>query len=55
MESLDILLEKAFRSHSASEKEEMATRKNMIYRESLKALSPADILPGVTEVLKGTP
>ena len=53
MESLDILLEKSSRSYSASEKEEMATRKNTIYRESLKALSPADILPGVQQVLKG--
>ena len=53
MESLDILLEKASRGYSASEKEEMATRKNTIYRESLKALSPADILPGVQQVLKG--
>ena len=53
MESLDILLEKASRKYSVFEKEEMATRKNTIYRESLKALSPADILPGVTEVLKG--
>jgi len=53
MESLDILLEKASRSYSAAEREEMATRKNTIYRESLKALSPADILPGVPDVLKG--
>ena len=53
MESLDILLEKASRSYSASEKEEMATRKNTIYRESLKALSPADILPGVKQAIEG--
>lgn len=53
MESLAILLEKSTRSYPASGKEEMATRKNTIYRESLKALSPADILPGVQQVLKG--
>ncbi|MEI8310224.1 MAG: beta-phosphoglucomutase [Verrucomicrobiota bacterium] len=53
MESLDILLEKASRKYSDAEKEEMATRKNTIYRESLKELSPADILPGVADVLKG--
>lgn len=53
MESLDILLEKAPRGFSASEKEEMATRKNTIYRESLRALSADDILPGVADVLKG--
>ena len=29
----------------------MATRKNYIYRESLKDLTPADILPGVPETL----
>ena len=53
MESLDILLEKSTREYSDVEKEEMATHKNTIYRESLKALSPADILPGVAGVLKG--
>jgi len=53
MESLDILLEKASRKYSAAEKESIATRKNSNYRDSLKDLSPADILPGVTEVLKG--
>jgi beta-phosphoglucomutase len=31
----------------------MATRKNTIYRESLRALSADDILPGVADVLKG--
>lgn len=53
MESLDILLEKSTRSYSDDEKLAMATRKNDIYRESLKALSPADILPGVADVLTG--
>ena len=53
MESLDILLEKSTRKYSDAEKVEMATRKNTIYRESLNALSPADILPGVADVLKG--
>ena len=53
MESLDILLEKATRGYSDDEKLAMATRKNDIYRESLKALSPADILPGVATVLAG--
>jgi len=53
MESLDILLEKSARKYSDAEKESMATRKNAIYRDSLKALSSADILPGVADVLKG--
>lgn len=53
MESLEIILEKAAGVYSDEEKEAMATRKNDIYRESLKNLSPADILPGVPEVLDG--
>ena len=53
MESLDILLEKATRTYSESEKEKMAEHKNSIYRELLKGLSPFDILPGVTDVLNG--
>lgn len=53
MESLDIMLEKATRSYSEAEKEAMATRKNEIYRGLLVRLSPADILPGVSAVLKG--
>jgi len=52
MESLKILLEKASRSYSEAEKEEMAARKNAIYRDLLKDLSPADILPGVLPVLR---
>lgn len=53
MESLETLLEKSPRTYSDADKEQMATRKNAIYRDSLKALSPADILPGVADVLKG--
>lgn len=52
MESLDILLEKACRTYSESEKIAMATCKNTIYRESLSALSAADILPGATVLLR---
>jgi beta-phosphoglucomutase len=51
MESLDIILEKASKSYTDEQKLEMATRKNDIYRESLKDLTPADILPGVPETL----
>lgn len=50
MESLAIILEKASRQYSDSEKKEMATYKNDIYRESLKDLSPADIFPGVMDL-----
>ena len=52
MESLDILLEKSPKNYSDAKKEQMATRKNTIYREFLKELSPADILPGVKDMLK---
>ncbi len=52
MESLAIVLEKATRSYTDAEKESLATRKNEIYRNSLSALSPADILPGVNSMLE---
>lgn len=52
MESLNIVLERAEKSYSDAEKEEMATRKNEYYKEYIKALTPADILPGVAENLK---
>ncbi|MBC8207119.1 MAG: beta-phosphoglucomutase [Kiritimatiellaeota bacterium] len=53
MESLEIILEKATREYTDEEKLAMATRKNDIYRESLKNLTPDDILPGVKDVLAG--
>jgi beta-phosphoglucomutase len=53
MESLEIILEKADRAYSGEEKAAMAERKNDIYRESLKNLTPSDILPGVLDVLEG--
>jgi beta-phosphoglucomutase len=52
LESLEILLEKSARQYSLDEKREMAERKNMHYRELLKGLSPADILPGVADMIK---
>jgi len=52
MESLEILLEKSARRYSLDEKREMAERKNTWYRELLKGLSPADIMPGVVDVIK---
>jgi alpha,alpha-trehalose phosphorylase len=53
MESLEVILEKASRSYSGDAKRELAERKNAIYRDSLKTLSPADILPGVEDVVAG--
>ena len=52
MESLSIILERAARQYSQAEKDDMATRKNTYYRNLLDNLSPADILPGVAQLLK---
>jgi beta-phosphoglucomutase len=52
MESLEIMLEKSARRYSLDEKREMAERKNTYYRELLTGLSPADILPGVINMIK---
>jgi len=51
MESLDILIERASRPYSDVEKNSMAEQKNAIYRDSLKNLTPGDILPGVQDIL----
>jgi beta-phosphoglucomutase len=51
MASLEILLEKSRRVYSDDEKGGLAARKNGYYRELLKQLSPADILPGAMEVM----
>ncbi len=49
MESLEVLLEKATKAYTDEEKLEMAERKNNYYKEYIKDLTPADILPGVTD------
>jgi len=51
MESLDILIERVSRAYSDAEKTSMAEEKNAIYRDSLKNLTPGDILPGVHDTL----
>lgn len=51
MESLEIILERATRSYTQEEKNEMAEYKNNVYRELLQVLTPADRLEGVTETL----
>lgn len=53
MESLEILLERSPRPYSLAEKAALADRKNGYYRESLRALTPADVLPGVQANLAG--
>jgi beta-phosphoglucomutase len=52
MECLEIILEKSSKTYSAAEKQKRAGRKNDIYRELLRGLSPSDVLPGVTSTLK---
>lgn len=53
MESLEIILERAEKAYSQEEKEALAQSKNDLYRESLSQLTPGDLLPGVTETLRG--
>ena len=52
MESLEILLEKASKTYSADEKAEMAEYKNDVYKQLIRRLTPADILPGAMETLR---
>src|SRR5579863_7880751 len=52
MESLENILEKSAERYSSDQKHELAERKNARYRELLKGLSPADILPGVINVIQ---
>ena len=51
MESLEILLERAKRSYTPAEKEEMASRKNGYYRRLLETLTADDLLPGAAKTL----
>ena len=52
MGSLEILLEQSQRSYKEDEKNAMAEKKNSYYRQFLKDLSPADLLPGALSILK---
>ena len=51
MESLEIILEKSAKRYSLEKRRELAERKNTYFRELLKGLSPADILPGAISVI----
>lgn len=53
MASLEIILERAGRTYSEDEKQEMASFKNGLYVDLLDGLTPADVLPGVIETLDG--
>ena len=51
MESLEIILERAEKQYSDSEKQEMAAYKNGVYAALLDSLTPDDRLEGVTDCL----
>lgn len=51
MESLEIILERANKKYSEDEKIVLSNKKNDIYREFLKKLTPLDKLEGVTQTL----
>lgn len=52
MASLGIVLERAGRQYTEDEKGALANKKNDLYRDLLKNLTPADRLAGVTETLE---
>lgn len=51
MQSLEIILEQAGRGYTQAEKQELAERKNEIYRALLQTLTPDALLPGARETL----
>ncbi|GIO84768.1 kojibiose phosphorylase [Paenibacillus faecis] len=50
-ESLEIILERSGRAWSAAEKAALTLRKNERYRELIGRLTPADLLPGIRELI----
>lgn len=54
MESLDLILQNgnACERFSLQEKEALAEKKNSIYQELIRQISPADILPGIADFLQ---
>lgn len=52
MESLQIVLDKGYKSYTEEEKEEFAERKNNYYKEMLKELDGSAVLPGALETVK---
>ena len=51
MDSLDIILERAFREYTQEEKTQMAARKNESYVHLLDQMSPADLSVEVKDTL----
>lgn len=54
MESLDLILKHGNKQsdYTEAEKEELATQKNEEYKEYIKEITPADLLPGIDKLLK---
>jgi beta-phosphoglucomutase len=50
--SLEILLEKAQRAYSETEKEALASRKNEYYRQQIERFGPHNLLPGARTVIE---
>ncbi len=51
MESLDIILDSAGQTASLPDKVRLADRKNAYFRELIDAITPADLLPGIGDLL----
>lgn len=54
MESLELILKHGNKAdaYTDAEKEELATQKNEEYKEYIKEITPADLLPGIDTLLK---
>jgi beta-phosphoglucomutase len=53
MESLEIILENAGRTENLQDKVRLADRKNAYFRELIAGITPADLLPGIGDLLAG--
>jgi beta-phosphoglucomutase len=51
MESLEIILENAGRTESLEDRVRLADRKNAYFRELIAGITPADLLPGIGDLL----
>lgn len=51
MESLEIILESSLKQYTIEQKEELCRKKNEIYRELVRELTPTDVLEGVQEFI----
>jgi len=51
MESLEIILENAGRTENLQDRVRLADRKNAYFRELIEGITPADLLPGIGDLL----